>query len=354
MNNQLRGIPVTNCDQRLKLFLYSESGCGKSYFCTQFPKAYYIDCEGRIKRQLYVDHLNKNGSAVWQTDNFNELMQEIKTLGSVKHSYQTLVIDSITPVYTKLVDDIHVALLKTGRRLKISEEYQEANKKFKKLTDFLRVLDMNVIVTAHSKDKWDNDDNKLKETTFDAYKKFDYYFEVIMEAKLERDFKKNITDYKAIIKKSTIVTLPPNHKIDFSYENFKRLYEKELQDFTSMPVIEAERTVLQSSSTVQAMSNETKVCEATMKHLSFLMKRNCIEQPIIDKWLKKAGVDSLDKLSELQVIACVKKIESEDSTARRAWVLEQRKERVCKDAVAAYPNGRWGSFEESALMGSHG
>ena len=59
MNRQLRGAPVTEIDERLKIFLYGESGCGKSFFATQFPKAYYIDCEGRIKRQLYVDHLNK-------------------------------------------------------------------------------------------------------------------------------------------------------------------------------------------------------------------------------------------------------------------------------------------------------
>ena len=168
MSKQLRGAAVTECDERLKVFLYGESGCGKSFFATQFPKTYYIDCEGRIKRQLYVDHLNKNGSAVWQTDNFNDLLEEIKTLASVKHNYQTLVVDSITPIYTKLVDDCHAELLKRSRngKLAIGQEHREAKKRCKKLVDLLKVLDMNVLVTAHAKDKWEDD--KVVGTTFDT------------------------------------------------------------------------------------------------------------------------------------------------------------------------------------------
>ncbi len=322
MSAQLRGRPVTECNQRLKLFLFAESGCGKSYFCTQFPKAYYIDCEGRIKRQLYVDHLNKNGAVVWQTDKFDDLLAEVKTLASVKHNYQTLVIDSITPIYTKLVDDCHANLLKLGRKLRFSEEYQEANKRFKKLTDLLRVLDMNVIVTAHSKDKWEDD--KANGTTFDAYKKFDYYFEVVMEAKLEKDPKKDMTYYKAVIKKSTIVSLQPNHKINFSYEEFKRLYDKELQSFTPVPVIQAEETPLKSTAKVHNIpAAKTKIetlSEDTKSHLNFLIGELQLSNEVKTQWFDKLKVSSIEELSELKAQHEIQKIEAKYSEAAKAWI----------------------------------
>ncbi len=323
MSAQLRGRPVTECNQRLKLFLFAESGCGKSYFCTQFPKAYYIDCEGRIKRQLYVDHLNKNDSVVWQTDKFDDLLVEVKTLASVKHNYQTLVIDSITPIYTKLLDDCHANLLKLGRKLRFSEEYQEANKRFKKLTDLLRVLDMNVIVTAHSKDKWEDD--KANGTTFDAYKKFDYYFEVVMEAKLEKDPKKDMTYYKAIIKKSTIVSLQPNHKINFSYEGFKRLYDKELQSFTPVPAIEAEEMPLKSAAKVHPMPKPDQVVKQKMKeetknHLMFLMGELQLSNEVKAQWFNKLKVSSIEELSEAKVQHEIQKIEEKYPEAAKAWI----------------------------------
>jgi hypothetical protein len=321
MSAQLRGKPVTECNQRLKLFLFAESGCGKSYFCTQFPKTYYIDCERRIKRQLYVDHLNKNGSVVWQTDRFDDLLAEIKTLASVKHNYQTLVVDSITPIYTKLVDDCHANLLKLGRKLRFSEEYQEANKRFKKLTDLLQVLDMNVIVTAHSKANWEDD--KANGTTFDAYKKFDYYFEVVMEAKLEKDPKKDMTYYKAVIKKSTIVSLAPNHKINFSYDEFKRLYDKELQSFTPIPVIEAEEMPLSAAKVhnIPAVKTKIKVLSEDVKsHLMFLMGELQLSDEVKSQWFDKLKVSNIEELSEAKAQHEIQKIEAKYPEAAKAWM----------------------------------
>jgi len=317
--SQLRGTQVTECNKRLKVFLYGESGCGKSYFCTQFPKTYYIDCEGRIKRQIYADHLNKNDSCVFQTDKFSELMLEIKALASVKHDYQTLVIDSITPIYTKLVDECHVNLMKLNRKLRFSEEYLEANKKFKKLMDLLRVIDMNVIVTAHSKCKWEDD--KATGTTFDAYKKFDYYFEVVMEAKLEHDAKKNNYDYKANIKKSTIISLPPNHAINFSYDEFKHLYDKELKTFSPKPVMQPKVDAVQivKKDNVVSLPEEPKCSELMSKQLRFLISHCEIPEATVGAWYKKAGINDIGSFTEKQATSLIAMIETDNVGAKQAW-----------------------------------
>jgi ABC-type dipeptide/oligopeptide/nickel transport system ATPase component len=324
MNKQLRGAPVNECDERLKVFLFGESGCGKSFFATQFPKAYYIDCEGRIKRQLYIAHLNKNDSAVWQTDNFNDLLEEIKTLASVKHNYQTLVIDSITPIYTKLVDDCHAELLRRSKsgKLAIGQEHREAKKRCKKLVDLLKALDMNVVVLAHAKDKWEDD--RVVGTTFDAYDKFDYFSEVVMEARLENEPKNNSYSYKATIVKSTLGTLPARLKIDFNYHTFSKLYEKELKAFTPKPVLDQQELLLQKAAKIHSMSKslntDQKVKQETKDHLKFLVAECQISQEIISKWFNKAGISKWEEFTEEQAILIIDKLEVNNPEAKQSWI----------------------------------
>ena len=96
--------------------------------------------------------------------------------------------------------------------------------------------------------------------------------------------------------------------------------------------------------------------EQTIKQLQFLVNRlvqqNPKSQVVVDKWLKKANVDNLDKLNERQAQACIKKIEDEDSTARREWTLHKRAEKICKDAVESMPHGFYDDFSEEQLQGA--
>ena len=84
--------------------------------------------------------------------------------------------------------------------------------------------------------------------------------------------------------------------------------------------------------------------EETIKKLEFLVERNHIEQSIIDKWLKKAKVENLDKLNEHQAQACISKIENEDSTAQRAWILFNKSQTVYQEAAKQMPHGFFTDF----------
>ena len=148
---QLRGVPPKETRRGLKLFVYSEPGVGKSYFCSQFKNAYFIDTEEGAKMSKYVDNINNNKGALFSTRKFNDLAQELVALSGVEHPYETLVIDSITPIYDDLVEEERDRIKKEGRRTKISEEYQVANSRFKKMVWLLLDLPMNVVITAHAK-----------------------------------------------------------------------------------------------------------------------------------------------------------------------------------------------------------
>jgi len=220
---QLRGVPPKETRRGLKLFIFGEPSTGKTFFCTQFKNAYFIDAEEGAKMSKYVENINANNGVLFSTRKFNDLAQELMALSSVEHPYETLVIDPITTIYDDLVEEERERIKKEGRRAKISEEYQVANARFKKMVWLLLDLPMNVIITAHAKKEYGEAMNVIG-TTFDGYKKFGFMFDVVIEAIVRRG--KRI----GIVKKSRILDLEPDQEIDFSFQEFAKIYSKEIRN----------------------------------------------------------------------------------------------------------------------------
>jgi len=229
----LRGVPPKETNRRLKLFLFGEPGVGKSYFSTHFNSPYYIDTERGVARAKYIDNIIRNQGIVFYTRKFDELYQEIVALSAVQHPYQTLVIDSITTIYNNLIEEELLKIENAGRRPKIAEEYQRANMQFKKLVGLLLDIDMNVIVTAHAKKEY-GAEMQVIGTTFDAYKKIAFMFDVVIEAFIKKG------RYMAISKKSRLLDLMPEQEFEFSFSEFSRLYKKELEYFQPKPTVARE------------------------------------------------------------------------------------------------------------------
>jgi hypothetical protein len=89
---------------------------------------------------------------------------------------------------------------------------------------------------------------------------------------------------------------------------------------------------------------QTPANEKTIDKLQFFVNHCKVEQPIIDKWLHKAKVDDLSKLSENQAQAVIKKLESEDSTAQRAWFLFNKSQSIYQEATKQMPHGVFTDF----------
>src|SRR5689334_14885326 len=88
--------PESTKTPRLKAMLYAGSGTGKTHFCCSFPDTYYIDSEGLEDYPHFVEMIrNNNGDLIYLTE-ITEIIKEVKELLSTKHTYKTLIIDSIS------------------------------------------------------------------------------------------------------------------------------------------------------------------------------------------------------------------------------------------------------------------
>ena len=92
----LRGIKPEAIQKRLKALFYGVAGVGKTMAAIQFPRPYIIDTEGSTDKKQYVDAIKKQEGVVFITQDFDEMMEEVKTLLTEKHEYKTLIIDTLT------------------------------------------------------------------------------------------------------------------------------------------------------------------------------------------------------------------------------------------------------------------
>lgn len=266
--SRLRAVKPEKIEKRLKAFFYGRAGVGKTTAAIQFPAPYLIDTEKGSENEQYIKLLEQAGGVVFQTSDFNELMQEIRILSSEKHPYKTLIIDPMTTLYNDLLAKCELKGTEYGRH------YKDAEKKMKELLHLLYQLDMNVIITAHSKNEYVMNGKEMTQVgqTFDCYKKLDFLFDLVIEVQ------KRGKDRIAMIKKSRIESFPEDTTFEFSYNEIANRYGRE---------------ICERSATPSKLASEGQV--ERLKKLIDLYK----EPPeTIQKWLDKAVVSCFEEMSE--------------------------------------------------------
>jgi hypothetical protein len=152
---------------RFRGVIFGNTGVGKTHFVLSMPEVYYIDTEGVEKYKKFTEMLTSNNSEIIAINDLQEIINEVKELLSTKHHYKTLVIDSIS------VPCAHLSHMEAERLAKKSKgtegtEFGANLAKVKRLTYQLGILlsrlDMNVIVTAHEKAKYENINGQSTET----------------------------------------------------------------------------------------------------------------------------------------------------------------------------------------------
>src|SRR5215217_3756208 len=197
----LRAKKPEGVTKRLKLFMFGPAGVGKTTAAIQFPKSYIIDAERGAEN--YDKLIADSGSVVFQTNDMADVIQEVKSLLTVKHDYRTLVIDPITTLYNDLLEKCeHKVGTDFGRH------YGEANKTMKRLANLIMALDMNVVVTAHAKTEYGQNLAKLG-----------YTFDLVVE--LGKKGKKRL----AKVTKTRIDSFPDDDVFEWNYDAIKRRYD---------------------------------------------------------------------------------------------------------------------------------
>lgn len=277
----LRGIKPTKIQKRLKVLFYGKAGVGKTTAALQFPKPYLIDTERGAEQAQYVEKLNENGGAYFFTNDPDDLIAEVKSLLSERHDYKTLIIDPLTVIYNDLVDRAAETVGTDFGRHKVP-----ADRKIKHLLTLLLRLDMNVIITSHSKPKWTRaKDAKGKETiiedgnTFDCYGRLDYLFDLVFEVE-----KRGNSRY-GIIKKSRIEAFPDSEQFPFSYDAIADRYGRDILEKDAIP---------------QQLASKEQVNEAI--RLIDLLK---VPAETVQKWLDKSESNTFDEMPAELIDKCI-------------------------------------------------
>lgn len=219
----LRGIQPELVQKRLKTLMYGVAGAGKTMAAISFPKPYLIDTEKGYEHQQYLDKIKQNGGSIFHTTDFEELLAEVRALTTEKHEYKTLIIDPLTVIYNNLVEKCATDRMtpKDPDGTAFGGHYIASNRKMKQLINLLIKVDMNVIITSHSKTLYGQNMSVIGET-FDCFKKLDYLFDLVFEIQKKGKLR------EAVIKKTRIESFPESDRFAFSYDEIANRYGKDI------------------------------------------------------------------------------------------------------------------------------
>lgn len=199
-------------EARFKAVIYANRGVGKTHFCCSFPNTYFIDTEGLSAHPHFIEMLINNDSDIARINELSEIIAEVKELLSTKHNYKTLVIDSITFPF-HLLSHMEAERLANPKRGVEGTEYganlAKAKRQVFELGMLLSRLDMNVLVTAHEKSKYERGEEIGKAA--DVNEKLEYALGSVIHLVRQGG------SIKAKIEKSRYPQLKTGDLIDFAH-----------------------------------------------------------------------------------------------------------------------------------------
>lgn len=281
----LRGKKPSDVPRRLKMLAYGKAGVGKTMAAIQFPKPYLIDTEKGAVHKKYTAALERAGGVSYQTSDHDEIRAELLSLISEQHNYQTVVIDSVTKLYSSMLD---VAEEMVGTEY--GRHYGQANVWMKSLLRLLLRLDMNVVVTAHSKTEYGDDRTSIGET-FDGYKKLDYEFDLVIEVG------KRGQDRVGRVAKTRLDEFPDSEVFDWSYDAIAAKYGRD----------DLERNA--AAVEIASPDQVDKVHE--------LIKLTDTPPETVAKWLKAAGCGVFDEMPEDKIVKTIAHLDGARKDAKK-------------------------------------
>lgn len=220
----LRGKKPEVAEKRLKLFLYGPAGVGKTTAAIQMPNPYIIDTEKGTEQKAYVEKIQAVGGAVFRTTSASELLDELKSLMTEKHTYKTLVIDPVTNIEDGIIADANDKYKANEKEGGDRRVWGDRDRVMRRIRSMLLNIDMNVVITAHGKIEYGDNFTKLGQT-FEGWKKWPYIFDLVLE--LDNQGKRRV----AVVKKSRMaMEFPDGDQFEWSYEELSKRYNPNIME----------------------------------------------------------------------------------------------------------------------------
>lgn len=282
MKTKLKAIkPESAKPSKPKVLVYGKPGVGKTFTSLDFPKCYFIDCEGGADLPHYTEKLTKSGGVYFGIEqgslDFNNVIQQLQGLATEEHEYRTVIIDSITKIFN---NEIAKEADRLGDKDAFGASKKPAVAMMRQLISWIQRLDMTVILIAHEKPLWGIAAGQRAEigVTFDCYDKLEY------ELHLALNIVKLPSRRNAIVKKTRLEKFNDGEAFEWTYEEFAKRYGKD---------------VLEGKAATLVLATPEQVEE--IARLVELLK---LPDGQIDKWLTAANADSwknmdADKLIKL-------------------------------------------------------
>lgn len=268
--SKLRAVaPYAASPAKPKILVFGRPGIGKTWFSLDFPSVYYIDTEGGANRKQYIEKLHQSGGVYMgpeqDSQDFEKIIEELKTLATEEHPYKTVVIDSLSKLY-------NIAIVREMDRLGNKDAFGASKKPAtaltRKLINWIDRIDMNVILIAHEKVLWEKQEQVGY--TFDAWEKLEY--ELDLAIRVTKLGEKRIGN----IRKSRLEGFPDGDNFPWTYAEFANRYGKEI--------------IEKPGQAIQLASNEK------LGILSGLLQDVKISSETQEKWLSKEKISDFREM----------------------------------------------------------
>lgn len=259
--------------KRFRALFFGRPSTYKTYTSIQFPKPYLIDTEGGALHDQYVNMLKEKEGSILHTNDYQRILENVKSLCREKHDFKTLIIDSITIIYNNLVDE---NIKKYGSDF--GKPYSESKNQIAQLIKWAFCTDMNVIFTAHCKKEY-GDKMCVIGKIPDCHKEVDYMFDLVIHT--EKIAAKRV----GYIMKSRVISFNETDHFEFNYENIEKIYGKD--------------NLLRKCKPIELATEEQ------LEELNTLIKKVKIPSFKTDRWLQKADVTSFEEMEKSNINKCI-------------------------------------------------
>lgn len=286
--SKLLAVPPESVEpKKPKILIYGPAGVGKTWVSLDFPGVYYFDTEGGADLAHYRQKLKASGGMYFGPDqgslDFETVIGQVEALATEEHPYRTIVFDSVTKLFAAAISGESERL---GDKDVFGASKKTPVRQMARLVRWVNRCDMNAIFICHQTALWGlNSKGERAEigATFDGWAKLEY--ELHLALRIGKIGLGENAKRIAYIGKSRLPSFPEGGSFDWSYTAFAERYGRDVIEQAPKQIV---------------LASAEQIAEITA-----LLDRVKVPDGTVEKWLKKAEIESFDEMDAAAIGKCI-------------------------------------------------